>query len=76
MTGKTIDRLYAWVATEPDGGEGICSMQFGDTHMPLIGADRARIESLRLSAQQVRQLSGCTIRLVEFSTRTVIEELP
>lgn len=31
-TGQTIDALYAWVATEPDGGEGVCSAQIGDTH--------------------------------------------
>ena len=45
--GERIEALYAWVATEPDGGEGVCSMQIGEVHMPIVGADMERVESLR-----------------------------
>jgi protein gp37 len=76
MAGKTIDALYAWVATEPDGGEGVCSFQLGNTHMPLVGADMDRIKSLRRFAEIIRRASGCPIRLVRFSTREDLEELP
>ncbi len=68
-TGQSIDALYAWVATEPDGGEGVCSWQFGDTHMPLIGADMDRIKSLRHHAEVVRAATGYPVRLVRFSMR-------
>jgi hypothetical protein len=44
---QSIDALYAWVATNPDGNEGVCSMQLGAVHMPLIGADMDRVKSLR-----------------------------
>jgi hypothetical protein len=73
---KTIDALYAWVATEPDGGEGVCSMQLGAVHMPLIGADMDRVKSLRARAEFVRRVSGCPVRLVRFSRREDLEELP
>ncbi len=75
-TGQKIERLYAWIATEADGGEGVCSVKLGDTHMPLIGADMARIESLRGHAAFVARASGCPVRLVEFSVRRVIAETP
>lgn len=74
--GQAIERLYAWIATEPDGGEGVCSFQLGDMHMPLIGADMARIESLRGHAAVIAKASGYPVRLVEFSTRRVLREAP
>jgi len=75
-TGQTIDALYAWVATEPDGGEGICSAQLGKLHMPLVGADMDRIKSLRSHAEAVRAASGYPVRLVRFSRREDLEILP
>lgn len=75
-TGQSIDAIYAWVATDPDGGEGICSFQLGDTHMPLVGADMDRIKSLRRFAESVRRISGYPVRLVRFGSRDDLEILP
>ena len=75
-TGQSIDALYAWVATEPDGGEGVCSAQLGDVHMPLVGADMERIKSLRRYAELARAASGYPVRLVRFSRREDLEILP
>jgi hypothetical protein len=44
-----------------DGGEGVCSMQAGEIHLPMIGADRERIESPRPYAQRVRRMTGYPI---------------
>jgi hypothetical protein len=74
--GQAIERLYAWIATEPDGGEGVCACLVGGVNMPLIGADLARVESLRPQARAVMLSAGCPVRLVEFSTRNVIRESP
>jgi len=76
-TGQKIERLYAWIATEKDGGEGLCAMisENGLT-IPLIGADMERIESLRDKAQEVARMSRCPVRLVEFSQRRVVEDQP
>jgi hypothetical protein len=70
-TGQRIERLYVWIAEEADGGEGVCSIQLGDIHFPMVGADRERIESLRPYAQQAADVTGLRVRLVEFSDRTV-----
>jgi hypothetical protein len=75
-TGQKIERLYAWVATEADGGEGVCAMSLMGTMMPLVGADMERIESLRAHARSVAVASGCPVKLVEFSTRRVVRESP
>ena len=46
--GRRIDALYAWIATEPDGGEGIRSIAQGDMHLPIdIGALGAQLRSIR-----------------------------
>jgi hypothetical protein len=47
-TGQRIDALYAWIATEPGGGEGIRSIAQGDMHLPIdIGALGAQLRSIR-----------------------------
>lgn len=73
---RTIDAIYAWVATNRDGSEGIVSTMMGDTHMPLIGADVDRMKALRSAAEYIRQASGCPVRLVRFSHREDMEVLP
>lgn len=73
--GQSIDALYAWVATEPDGGEGVCSAQIGDTHYPLVGADMARIKSYRQHAELIHRMTGHPVRLVRFAHREDIEVL-
>jgi hypothetical protein len=75
-TGQAINALYAWVATEPDGGEGICSAQLGDIHMPLVGADMERMLSLRPFAEAAHLATGYPVRLVQFSKRVDLEVLP
>jgi hypothetical protein len=72
---KTIDALYAWVATEPDGGEGVCAALIGNTMYPLVGADIDRVTSLREYAAEARRVSGYPVRLVRFSRREDLEEL-
>lgn len=44
--------------------------------MPLVGADRERIESLRPIAEQMRHDTAYPVKLIRFSTREVLEELP
>ena len=75
-----IDALYAWVVQEPDGDEGVCSatMQYlgREMMMPLVGADIDRVKSLRQHARATRMMTGCPVRLVRFSMREDLEELP
>lgn len=53
-----IDELYAFIAIDENGNEGIMSMFDGTTHIPLIGADTARLDSIRPLADEVTRVSG------------------
>lgn len=68
---QKINKLYAFIATEPDGGEGIVAFQNpkDGMYMPMVGADRARVESFKDKAQQIGEQLGCDIKLVEFDNR-------
>jgi hypothetical protein len=75
-TGQKIERLYAWTAIEPDGSEGLIGMALPDgQHIPMIGADKARIESLRGIAERHGRRMGYSVRLTMFSTVTVLETI-
>lgn len=71
-----IDKIWAFVATDKEGNEGICASYFPESDMwlPLIGADMERIEIVRPLAELVAQNSNSVVKLVYFHNRTVIEE--
>lgn len=74
---QRIDKLYAWIVEEPDGGDSIISGHLGGgiVFTPLIGADRARIESYRRLAEDAARASGYPVRLKVFGAGTVIDEI-
>ena len=69
----TIDAIYAWVAIESNGAEGVCATTVGGLVMPLIGADIDRIKSLRPFAEQTYALTGRPVHLLRFSRREDLE---
>lgn len=74
MMPLKIDGLWAWIATEDDGQEGVIGQATKVGWSPLISADRARIESYRDIAQGIADL-GTHVQLVQFTTRTDLETL-
>jgi hypothetical protein len=75
---RKIDSLYAWIATGPNGDEfvvGAAIPELGGM-VPLVGANRARIESLRSYAELTRKTCGYPVRLVRFLARADLEVLP
>jgi hypothetical protein len=58
MVAKQITELWAWVVTEPGGGEGVpASTRLLPGHYtPLIGADEARIRSYETEALTIAGL--------------------
>lgn len=62
-----IEVIYAYITTEegPDD-EGIVAAKIGGIWHPLIGADEARIRSLKPVAMRVAQVTGKRITLVKF----------
>ena len=76
---QKITELFAWVATEPDGSEGVCAHEvvIDGRRMiaPLVGADRARIQSYRGFADTIAETTGRPIRLMRFSNAETLERL-
>lgn len=65
-----IDEMFAYVAIEHGPtDEGIIGVKVGDTVMPLVGADIARSESLRVAAQDVCNMMGKPVTLIKFTRR-------
>lgn len=66
MTGKRILELYAWVVLDDmDGNEGVPATLPGPDGimLPLMGADRERIESLRRFAEIAASVTGKPVEL-------------
>ncbi len=65
-----IEEMYAFVAEDsgPDD-EGIVGMNTGSGWMPLVGADMARIESLKPIARTIASETGTRIKLLHFTHR-------
>ncbi|GAH58867.1 unnamed protein product [marine sediment metagenome] len=65
-----IEEMYAFVAEDsgPDD-EGIVGMSIGAVMLPLVGADMARVESLRPIARSIGEQTGKKIKLLHFTQR-------
>jgi hypothetical protein len=66
-----IDEVYLFVSVD-EGGEGVCAAPlFGDgSVVPLIAADKTRVESLLPVARKIAKASGKKVRLIKFTSRT------
>ena len=82
MKPQKIARLYAWIVTHEDGEEGVPAISTPIGALPMIGADKARIESLRAHAMAslgildpIDQGHGRTVklRLVRFDRLVLLE---
>ncbi len=70
---KAINELWAFVSSDEEG-EGVLGAQLASGQwMPFIGADEARIKSLREIAVDIARAQGIDIKLVKFSHREEVE---
>lgn len=73
-----IEEMYAFVAEDkgPDD-EGIVGWNIGGLGgwMPLVGADMARVESLKSIARQIQKATGKKIKLLHFTNREDLGEI-
>lgn len=68
--------LWAFIIVDDDGTEGIIGMLGPQgTTLPLVGADLARVASLRPYAQQLATQTGKPVTVAHFSVRTDAEVL-
>ncbi len=69
-----IIEMYAFVVEDsgPDD-EGLAAMKVGTGWMPMVGADMARVESLRGAAKNLAQALGKPIKVLHFTQREDVE---
>jgi hypothetical protein len=76
-----ITNIWAFIATDKNGeDEGVVAKLFtdplgSDAWMPLVGADEARVNSLKPLAQEIARLTRKNIVLVKFSVRKDVETI-
>lgn len=70
-----ITECYMFVAcdTGPDD-EGIAAfLNSNNMWLPLVGADKKRVDAMRGMAQRIANESGDVVRLIKFSVREELE---
>ena len=70
-----IEQMYAFIAEEGPDDEGVIGMNTRLGWMPLVGADMARVKSLRQMALQVAREAGKPVKLLRFTRREELEVL-
>jgi hypothetical protein len=74
--GDRITEVFAWVTLDPsDDNEGILATMTALGPMPLIGADRRRVEEYRERAQQMAAYSPNAIELRRFALVEVLDTI-
>ena len=74
MTKLKIEKMYAFVAKNEDGDEGVMAFRAKDAWMPMVGADFKRIESLLPVAKDVAKANGINFRIMQFDNATDVTE--
>lgn len=70
-SGHVITELFAFIAEEREGDEGVVATPVGDDdNIPLVAADRTRMEALIPFAQAIANQSGMSIKVIRLSQRT------
>lgn len=72
-----VEAIHAFIAVDPKdpkGDEGICGfVGEHDRWIPMIAADKTRLDQLRPVAESISRDMGVKITLVRFSQRTDLE---
>lgn len=73
--GFVVQEVWAYLVVHGDGDEAIPAFHTGSGWMPMVAADRARLESLRPHAERTARASGKPVVLVRFDRRTDVETI-
>ncbi len=70
-----IDQMFAFIVEDTPGNEGVVAMLQGNSNvwMPLVGADVARVASLRTRVKFLAAHYNKPIKLVFFKFDRVVE---
>lgn len=70
-----INQLYAAVAIDDDGDEGVCAF-FNEelrSWMPLVAADERRLADIRRISADIARESQKRVRIIKMTTREELE---
>jgi hypothetical protein len=74
-TMPRIESIWAFVSVDPiDGNEGVCAAPLTGVMLPMIAADKDRLEILIPMAEYIVAQTGIKIKLVKFTTREEVHE--
>src|SRR3954468_13482452 len=72
--GFRIHTLHAALAVHADGDEGVVGLQAPDgTWVPLVAADKTRLDFIKEAAREIADQSGMTVRICRFTTRVEVQ---
>jgi hypothetical protein len=74
-TGSSIEKIYAIVSIDKDGGEGIIAARLQDSWVPMVASDLKMIEAFTPIALEMVKVADATAQIVEFSTRRVVRKI-
>jgi hypothetical protein len=67
-----IEMIWAALSID-EGGEGVCAAPFGDMTLPLIAADKRRLDQIVPMARSIANVFGKPVRLAKFTKREDVE---
>lgn len=73
--GFIITEIWAYLAEHGDGDEGVLGVNIHGRMVPLIAADRRRLDELRPHAEMAAGHSGLPVKLVKFTNRIDVESI-
>lgn len=68
-----ITEIWAFIAVDDDGDEGLTSFQQNNKLIPMIAADEDRVAIYMPIAKAMAKKSGKKVRLVKFTMREDVE---
>ena len=71
-----IDEVYLFISVD-ETGEGVCAAPLlgDDTMVPLIAADKRRMEALIPWAREIARITGKKVQLVKLTAREEIMDI-
>jgi hypothetical protein len=67
-----IESIWAYLSLD-EGGEGVCAFPFGKTTLPMIAADKHRLDQLKPAARAIAHTFNKPVRLAKFTKREDVE---
>jgi hypothetical protein len=67
-----IEMIWAALSLD-EGGEGVCAAPMGGMTLPLIAADKRRLEQIIPIARRIADLFGKPVRLAKFTRREDVD---